>query len=71
MIMSRPPVRARRPSRRIAPGMLRPEDYRLFALATGLGTAMAQAALNIFNRDGHPLGGRGGAGERRTIRGGR
>jgi len=51
--------------------MLRPEDYRLFALATGLGTAMAQAALNIFNRDGHPLGGRGGAGERRTIRGGR
>jgi hypothetical protein len=49
---SGPPVRVRRPSQRIAPSTLRPEDYRLLALATGLGTAMARTALNILNR--HP-----------------
>jgi hypothetical protein len=45
-------VRVRRPGQQSAPATLRRDDYRLLALATGLGTAMARTALNILDR--HP-----------------
>jgi hypothetical protein len=49
---SRPPAHVRRTRQQTAPLTWQPDDYRLLALAAGLGVAMARTALDILNR--HP-----------------